>query len=396
YALQAKWIAPETVEEQIARLKAKPRPVEGLDWLPGREYGVRQSREWTYSIPITRAALLSIMEGPPFRLFNISEPAAFKLSQRAVIYIGGKDALQTSSRDAMFEYFRERIPDLTEVCVADGDHMLADCEEAVARKVIGWVGLSGRPDESSTGRPSDCLGHLSGVALVVQCDRSRIDGSDPNRQNALIRPATGSHRDAATARVCARVRQFVPRRDLVRLTGPMHVLIGVGVSLAIVVGLWCLSEFQRRRQIGRTRSRLQREWGQPRASGTEDGVGVYHLHASGRSGDSLDETTWADLNLDAVFRFLDRNESALGRERLYHRLRRISGSPSDVHGFNATIERYRGDEPARQAIQMAMATVSERHDATVRSLALNAPEALPWWMLVVCPAFAIGMATVLA
>lgn len=150
YALQAKWIAPETVEEQIARLKAKPRPVEGLDWLPGREYGVRQSREWTYSIPITRAALLSIMEGPPFRLFNISEPAAFKLSQRAVIYIGGKDALQTSSRDAMFEYFRERIPDLTEVCVADGDHMLADCEEAVARKVIGWVGLSGRPDESST------------------------------------------------------------------------------------------------------------------------------------------------------------------------------------------------------------------------------------------------------
>jgi hypothetical protein len=180
------------------------------------------------------------------------------------------------------------------------------------------------------------------------------------------------------------------------MPGPMHVLIGVGVSLAIVIGLWCLSDFQRRRQIRLTRSRLQSEWGQPRASGADDGVGVYHLHVSGRSGDSLDETTWADLNLDAVFRYLDRNESALGRERLYHRLRRISGSPSDVHGFNATIERYRADEPARLAIQMAMATVSERHDATVWSLALDAPEALPWWMLVVCPAFAIGMATVLA
>lgn len=176
----------------------------------------------------------------------------------------------------------------------------------------------------------------------------------------------------------------------------MQVGIGVGITLAIAVGLWCLSEFQHRRQLRRTRSRLQSEWGRPRTSSVTDGVGVYHFHRNQQPSDSLDDTTWADLNLDAVFRFLDRNESALGRERLYHRLRRTDGNLRDVTGFSATVERYRLDESARQAIQMALATVTEKHDATVWALALDAPEALPWWMLVACPTFAIGMATVLA
>ena len=178
------------------------------------------------------------------------------------------------------------------------------------------------------------------------------------------------------------------------MTGPVPVLIGVGISLAIVIGPWCLSGFQRRRQARRTQSRLRSEWGLPRASGTDDGVGVYHFHPSNQSGGSLDDTTWADLNLDAVFRFLDRNESALGRERLYHRLRCTGGSPDGMSRFNSIVERYRANEQARQAIQMAMAAVTERHDATVWSLALDVPETLPWWMLVVCPAFAIGMAIV--
>lgn len=114
YQLQAKWIAPETVEQQIARLK-KETPVQSeFDWLPSREYGIKQD-DWTYPIPVTRKALLSIMEGPVFRLIRLGSPAQFKIDQRALVYIGGKDALQTASSEEMFRYLKERIRDVQRV-----------------------------------------------------------------------------------------------------------------------------------------------------------------------------------------------------------------------------------------------------------------------------------------
>jgi hypothetical protein len=101
--------------------------------------GIRQSEDWTYSIPITRKALLSVMEGPIYRLIKIKEPAKFHLDQRAVVYIGGKDALQVWPSDVMFKYLRERIGNLREIYVPNGDHMLAGCEEEVIRKIVQWA-----------------------------------------------------------------------------------------------------------------------------------------------------------------------------------------------------------------------------------------------------------------
>jgi hypothetical protein len=139
YQLQVNWIAPESVEQQIVRIKKEAPSDPEFDWLSSREYGVRQGDDWSYSIPITRKALLSIIEGPPCRLIKIQEPAKFNLDQRALTYIGGKDALQVWSNDVMFRYFQERIGNVTPVYVAHGDHMLGGCEAAVAEKVVDWL-----------------------------------------------------------------------------------------------------------------------------------------------------------------------------------------------------------------------------------------------------------------
>ena len=80
YQLQADWIAPETVEAQIARLRSGAGSDTVLDWLPAREYGIRCRDEWTYSIPVTRRAFLSIAEGPPYRLMRVSRPTDFFLA----------------------------------------------------------------------------------------------------------------------------------------------------------------------------------------------------------------------------------------------------------------------------------------------------------------------------
>jgi hypothetical protein len=139
YQLQLNWIRPETVEDQIVRLKRGLPNADYLDWLPEREYGIRQG-DWRYPIPITRNALLAIMEGPPFRLMRISDPAIFRIDAKALVYIGGDDALQTSEPTVIIKYLRERIRQVTTTSFfPDGDHSLWGCEREVAEDIAKWA-----------------------------------------------------------------------------------------------------------------------------------------------------------------------------------------------------------------------------------------------------------------
>jgi hypothetical protein len=139
YELQARWIAPETVEDQIRRLRSGGTAYPQFDWLPMREYGVNCGDGWTYEIPITRRAFLSIADGPPFKLINLKTPASFHLRQRALVYIGGKDALQTWPSGNMFDYFRDRIASTTDVYIPQGDHMMANYEAKMSATILDWV-----------------------------------------------------------------------------------------------------------------------------------------------------------------------------------------------------------------------------------------------------------------
>ena len=148
YELQRRWIAPETVEEQISRLKADAgTTAEALDWLPAREYGISQGDGWVYPIPVTRKALLSIMEGPVFKLIRIEHPARFWIKQNAFIYIGGFDALQTAASDKVFDYFEKRTKHVTRSFVREGDHMLRGCEDVVAEGIVDWINVLSRSGE---------------------------------------------------------------------------------------------------------------------------------------------------------------------------------------------------------------------------------------------------------
>lgn len=146
YQLQRKWIAPETVEEQVERLKRAARLEKQLDWLPAEEYGIRSGDE-DYVIPITRSALLSIMQGPVFRLMRLDRPMEFRLEQRAFVYIGGADPYQTASSETMFRHLEGRIPRVKRCCVPHGGHSLEDCEELVTEEIIRWV-QRGKVDSS--------------------------------------------------------------------------------------------------------------------------------------------------------------------------------------------------------------------------------------------------------
>lgn len=138
YLLQAKWIGPEKVEEQIERLKRDAPATAELDWLPSREYGIRSGDE-DYIIPITRRALLSIMEGPVFRLMRLDKPMDFRLEQRTFVYLGGEDPFQTAESEARFVHLEERVSRLTRCFVSHGGHSLEGCEDVVANEIIEWA-----------------------------------------------------------------------------------------------------------------------------------------------------------------------------------------------------------------------------------------------------------------
>jgi hypothetical protein len=138
YQLQANWRSPETVEQQIQRLRDQTQ-LDEFPLLPWSEYGIRQGEGWDYSIPISRRALLRIMEGPPFKLLRLSAPADYHVPGRCLAYIGGKDRLQTAPSQTMFRHISARTADFTSLYIDGGDHMLAGCEREVAGRIVGWL-----------------------------------------------------------------------------------------------------------------------------------------------------------------------------------------------------------------------------------------------------------------
>ncbi|MCX6154098.1 MAG: hypothetical protein NT007_08060 [Candidatus Kapabacteria bacterium] len=136
--LHSIWLKSETVEQQIQRLKLIQYNNLDFDWLPINEYGIYNDKE-DYILPITRKALLSIISGPPFILFNIDNPIDYFLDLNCFLYIGQKDKLQTEEPGIMINFFKARIKHLETFIVKDGDHMMTECEETVAKKIIEWL-----------------------------------------------------------------------------------------------------------------------------------------------------------------------------------------------------------------------------------------------------------------
>lgn len=140
YEIQKIWLSSlgRTVESQRQRIATMPKTRE-VNLLPGAEYGVRMNGE-EYLNPVTASALDSIISGLPFQLFRTSESLKYELSTDALVYLGGKDPLQTSSADQVLSLLRSHFCSVEEIVVAEGDHSFSGFEEQVAERVVSWIG----------------------------------------------------------------------------------------------------------------------------------------------------------------------------------------------------------------------------------------------------------------
>ena len=153
------------------------------------------------------------------------------------------------------------------------------------------------------------------------------------------------------------------------------------LALAGLLGLGVLVV---RRSRERALAEIRARWGQPvRRDRKMDAIAAAHesrLSNAGR-GASLDDRTWDDLNLDAVFAAVDRTESTLGQHALYHRLRTVPVADKlDV--FEALVTRFETDGRQRERAQTALSRLRDPHGYDLWWLARpDAIETQPWYVL---------------
>ena len=124
----------------------------------------------------------------------------------------------------------------------------------------------------------------------------------------------------------------------------------VGLVVVILAAFNLLARRRQRKLL----ERLRAEWGRP-AERARDFSEISHYHrvfAVDRES-PLDARTGEDLNLDAVFAVLDRTESGIGQQLLYHRLRTTPTS-DDLAAFEALMTQLSEDAAARERIQASL------------------------------------------
>ena len=110
HRLQEIWLDGETISDQAARLSSESGDDEQVNLLPATEYGLAGPDDWTYSIPISRDVLLSIITGPPFQILRVDGPAQAVSKSPAFVYKGTEDTIRGSSLNDMATHVRRLIP----------------------------------------------------------------------------------------------------------------------------------------------------------------------------------------------------------------------------------------------------------------------------------------------
>jgi len=145
YEIQRIWLegSQRSVEFQRSELsKLPPGDDSQLTLLPFTEYGVRMNGEF-YENPISVDALKSIVNGPPFSLFNLAESPRYFIDAPALVYIGRRDPLQTSKCDMMLSYLEERFQKISPLVSDEGDHCFTGQELEIARAIADWIRAEG-------------------------------------------------------------------------------------------------------------------------------------------------------------------------------------------------------------------------------------------------------------
>jgi hypothetical protein len=134
-----------------------------------------------------------------------------------------------------------------------------------------------------------------------------------------------------------------------------------------------------RARAARALSARRAAWGKPRGDAREmDSVLRHHaLGGNARTGE-LDEGTWRDLGMDAVFAHLDRAETFAGRARLHERLRAPTTDLPSLRRFDDVVTLFEREPAARERVQSVLVSGdSDGQDGILEAMFSRVPAPSP-------------------
>lgn len=144
YAVQKRWLQihkNETIESQITRLKSYPDVTnQKLSWLSIDEYGAEgKNDDWIYKIPITKEALLSLLEGAAFEYLNIEYERDFLIQHVTFIFLGKRDGLQMVTQGEMRAFLCKHFSRCYVEDSLDSDHDIIGVERELSNRIVTWL-----------------------------------------------------------------------------------------------------------------------------------------------------------------------------------------------------------------------------------------------------------------
>ncbi|MGX5854457.1 MutS-related protein [Dyadobacter jiangsuensis] len=113
-------------------------------------------------------------------------------------------------------------------------------------------------------------------------------------------------------------------------------------------------------------------------------IGRYFLSAPEKSGFyKVSDRTFSDLDLEDVFKFIDRTHSCVGQQYLYHMLRTIPRDRAHVHVLDNTIDVFRRNPALRQLAADELDQLHKRDAYYISSLFYGEHIAEPKWLWVI-------------
>jgi len=152
----------------------------------------------------------------------------------------------------------------------------------------------------------------------------------------------------------------------------------VGLAVAITLALvWTT----RRRRDNNVIVRLHAEWGRLCYRDSDFPSLVDYHRAMAADGSSVDDRTWDDLNMDSVFTILNRTESVVGQQALYHRLRTPRTGPT-LDAFESLVKMMDLQPLERERAQVALSRLKDAAGYDIWRMASQRPIDSKFWHIV--------------
>lgn len=153
------------------------------------------------------------------------------------------------------------------------------------------------------------------------------------------------------------------------------IICGIVIVVIIFLLAVCYSRASGRKQI---REVLKGEWGIYTRDEYSDKImkNIRYYHEKKQTDASIDDITWNDLNMDAVFRNMNHTRTSAGEEHLYHVLRSPVFSEEELLRREKVIQSIQEHEKARNDLELALYDIGKTDNISVYEY-LSELKALP-------------------